>query len=226
MVLATAIPESNDDKMVALADAAWTLLANQRLDQIEFDAVADIADVDQRFAIVLAGSVQNLVLAKMDALDSQSILETYDEIAGSGEVSIREKIIEGLLHRFETYMPFRSQIHQLNKSAYRHPEFAVRLLGGLESAVRRILVMSGDPANGLRGMLRVKGVVGVFLLTSRLWMKEDSSDLSATMKILDQRMSKAEELCISLRVFGFEGQFDQLSDDDRRDDGRYGENND
>ena len=221
-----AIPESNYEKMVALADAAWTLLANQRVAQIEFDAVADMAGIEQQLALALAGSVQSLVFAKMATLDCQSILETYEDIAVAGEVSIREKIIEGLLHRFETYAPFRSQIDQLNKSARRHPDLAVRLLDGLEAAVRRILVMSGDPAKGLRGMLRVKGVIGVFLLTSRVWMKDDSSDLAATMKILDQRMSTAEEWCISLRGFGLGSQLDYVLDDHRQDAGRNGDDND
>ena len=47
----------------------------------------------------------------------------------------------------------------------------------------------------------MKGVTGVFLATARIWMKDDSNDLAATMKMLDQRMSQAEEWGISLRVF-------------------------
>ena len=226
MSLNTSIPGLNYDRMVGLADAAWALLENQRLDQIKFDAVANMVGVDQRFALALVGSVQNLVLAKMNALDCQSILEAYGDIADAGEVSIREKIIEGLLHRFETYAPFRGQIDQLNKSARRHPELAVRLLDGLEATIRRILMISGDPADGLKGMLRVKGVAGVFLVTSRVWMKDDSPDLAATMKMLDQRMSTAEEWCTSLRVFDLESQPDQILDDNEQDDGCYGEDND
>ena len=225
MSLNTKTPGVNYEKMVRLADAAWALLENQRLDQIKFDAVADMVGVDQRFSLALVGSVQNLVLAKMNALDCQSIIEAYDDIADAGQVSIREKIIEGLLHRFETYAPFRGQIDQLSKSARRHPELAVRLLDGLEAAIRRILMISGDPANGLKGILRVKGVAGVFLTTSRVWMKDDSPDLAATMKILDQRMSTAEEWCTSLRVFDLESQPDQILDDNGQDDGRYGEDN-
>ena len=57
--------------------------------------------------------------------------------------------------------------------------------------------MSGDHALGLKGMLRVKGVAGVFLATARVWMKDESKDLAATMKMLDQRMSQAEEWGVS-----------------------------
>ena len=163
----------------------------------------------------------------MAALDHQSVMESFDDIEDAGEVSIREKIIEGLLHRFETYAPYRAQIDQLNRSARRHPELALRLLDGLEAVVRRVLVMAGDPAQGLKGMLRIKGVVAVFLATARVWMKDDSPDLAATMKMLDQRMVKAEEWGVSLRLFG--GKHGDHADQDHHDDasvGRYGVDND
>ena len=196
-----ATPNSNHDKMVLLGDAAWTLLATRPINQIDFDAVADMAGVDRGLARALSGSVQCLVLAKMAELDQQSFVESYDDIQDAGAVSIREKIIESLLHWFETYSPYRSQIDQLRRSAHSHPDLALRWLVCLEALIRRILVMSGDPALGLKGMMRVKGVAGVFLATARVWMKDDSNDLAATMKMLDQRMSQAEEWGISLRVF-------------------------
>ena len=193
--------DSNHSKLVLLGDAAWTLLATHPIDEIEFDAVADTAGVDRGLAVALSGSVQCLVLSKMTELDRQSLKETYDDIQDAGAVSIREKIIESLLHWFETYAPYRLQIDQLNRSARSHPDLALRLLVSLEAVIRRTLVMSGDPALGLKGMVRVKGVVGVFLATARIWMKDDSNDLAATMKMLDQRMLQAEEWGISLRVF-------------------------
>ena len=195
------IHDSNHDKMVLLGDAAWTLLATHPIDQIDFDAVADMAGVDRGLAGALSGSVQYLVLAKMTELDRQSLMETYDDIQDAGAVSIREKIIECLLHWFETYAPYRLQIDQLNRSARSHPDLALRLFVGLQALIRHILVMSGDPALGFKGMVRVKGVAGVFLATARIWMKDDSNDLAATMKMLDQRMSQAEEWGISLRMF-------------------------
>ena len=145
-----ASPHSNDEKRAALADAAWALLATHDIDKIGFDMVADMAGIEHGLTGALGGSVQRLVLAKMAALDHQSVMESFDDIEDAGEVSVREKIIEGLLHRFETYAPYRAQIDQLNRSACRHPELALRLLDGLEAVVRRIMVMAGDSAQGVK----------------------------------------------------------------------------
>jgi hypothetical protein len=227
MLQDAALPHTNDEKRAALADAAWAFLATHDTDKIGLDMVSDMAGIEYGLAGALGGSVQRLVLAKMAALDHQSIMESFGDIEDAGDASVREKIIEGLLHRFETYAPYRAQIDQLSRSARRHPELALRLLDGLEAMVRRVLVMAGDPAHGLKGMLRVKGVVAVFLATACVWMKDDSPDLAATMKMLDQRMLKAEEWGVSLRLF--DGKHGDYADQDHHDDasaGRYGVDND
>ena len=63
------MPDTSCDKMAALCDAAWMLLSTHSIDEVEFEAVAEMADVDQGLALALAGSVQRLVLAKMDKLN-------------------------------------------------------------------------------------------------------------------------------------------------------------
>jgi hypothetical protein len=58
-------------------------------------------------------------------------------------------------------------------------------------------------------------------------MKDDSPDLAATMKMLDQRMVKAEEWGVSLRLFG--GKHADHSNQEHDDDGsagRYGVDSD
>ena len=227
------VPKTNVDKLFALGDAAWSLLAERPINQIDFDTVADLALVDRGLAAALTGGVQHLILAKMTELDNRAVFETYEDIQDASEVSIREKIVEGLLHRFEVYSPYRDQINQLNQSVRSNPELAFRLLDRLEAVIRRILVMSGDPALGVRGVVRVKGVTGVFLATARVWMKDDSKDLAATMKALDQRMAQAEEWGISLGLFdvgrSYEDRNDRVRDDNGHDEttsGRNGVGND
>ncbi len=225
----SSMTDSGNDQLKALADAAWRLLASHHIDKIDLTMVANHAGVSYGLAAALGGSVQRLILVKMEMLDQQSLLESYGDIEEAGDVSIREKIIEGLLHRFEVYAQYRSQITSLSQSARTHPEMAMRLIDGLESVVRRILVMSGDSASGIRGTFRVKGVVGVLLVVARVWMKDESTDLAATMKALDQRMQQAEEWGMTLNVFDDRRCRRSRVDDPTAEDlldGRYGVYND
>jgi hypothetical protein len=52
---------------------------------------------------------------------------------------------------------------------------------------------AGIAARGPRGRLRRKGLLGVWLWTLRVWQRDDSEDLSATMAALDQALARAEQ---------------------------------
>ena len=146
-----------------LADEAWRQLGSRPLTELMLAEIAAHADVDAALAVAVAGSPQQLVLGKMTALDDQAVLESFADIEDAGAVSTREKILEALMHRFEVYAPYRTQIQALNRAARGRPDLALALGLGLQSVTRRMLAMAGDHCNGWRGLLRIKGVAGVVL---------------------------------------------------------------
>ena len=123
-------------------------------------------------------------------------------IEDAGEVTIREKILESLMHRFEVYAPFKVQIAALDAAARRDPQLGIRLLDSLGQAMRALLRMVGDDLVGLRGEARVRGVAIVAMLVAREWQKDETADLAHTMKAIDTRLTQAEEWGRSLRVLG------------------------
>ena len=184
-----------------LADEAWRQLGSRPLAELMVAEIAAHADVDAALAVAVAGDPQQLVLGKMAALDDQAVLESFADIEDAGAVSIREKILEALMHRFEVYAPYRTQIQALNSAARGRPDLALALGLGLQSVTRRMLAMAGDHCDGWRGIMRVKGVAGVVVVVARVWIKDDSPDLAPTMKELDRRLQQAEEWADSLRLF-------------------------
>ena len=186
---------------VTLADEAWQQLGSRTLADLTVAEIAAHADVDTSLAVAVAGDPQQLVLGKMAALDDQAVLESFADIEDAGAVSTREKILEALMHRFEVYAPYRTQIQALNRAARGRPDLALALGLGLQSVTRRMLAMAGDHCDGWRGLLRIKGVAGVVLVVARVWMDDDSPDLAPTMKELDRRLQQAEEWAFSFRLF-------------------------
>ena len=198
--------ETNDFGQTAqifatLADEAWRQLGSQTLAGLTVAEIAAHADVDAALAVAVAGSPQQLVLGKMAALDDQAVLESFADIEDAGAVPSREKILEALMHRFEVYAPYRTQIQALNRATRGRPDLALALGLGLQSVTRRMLAMAGDNCDGWRGLLRIKGVAGVVLVVARVWMDDDSPDLAPTMKELDRRLQQAEEWAFSFRLF-------------------------
>ena len=167
-----------------LSDEAWRQLGSRPLADLTVAEIAVHADVDAGVAVAVAGDPQQLVLGKMAALDDVAVLESFADIEDAGAIPIREKILEALMHRFEVYAPHRAQIQALNTAARGHPALA----------------MAGDSCDGWRGVMRIKGVSGVMMVVTRVWMKDDSPDLAPTMKELDRRLQQAEEWAVSLRL--------------------------
>ena len=151
-------------------------------------------------ARAVADSMATLVLHKLARLDRQAVLETLADIEDAGDVPVRDKIIEGLMHRFEVYAPYRRQMAQLETAARRDPALGLRLIESLSQAMRMLLRMAGDDLAGVRGEARVRGVTGVAMLVAPTWQADDTPDLSTTLKDIDRRLATAEEWGRTLRV--------------------------
>lgn len=188
--------------MDRLADAAWDQLATLPLAALDLDEIARQAEISPATARAAAGSVTTLILHQLSRLDRQALLDSLADIEDAGEVTIREKILESLMHRFEVYAPFKAQIAALDAAARVDLQLAIRLLDSLGQAMRALLRMVGDDLVGMRGEARVRGVAIVAILVAREWQKDETADLSHTMKAIDARLAQAEEWGRSLRVLG------------------------
>ena len=186
--------------MDRLAEAAWSQLADQSPRALHIDDIAAAAGVAPTAARAVAGSITALILHQLARLDRQAVLESLADIEDAGDVPIRDKIMEALMHRFEVYAPYRAQMVQLESAARRDPGLGLKLVDSLLQAVRMLLRMAGDDLTGLAGEARVRGVAGVAMVTARVWRSDDTPDLSLTLKEIDKRLATAEEWGRTLRV--------------------------
>ena len=188
--------------MDRLAAATWDQLATLTPAALDLDEIARQAEIRPAAARAAAGSVTTLILHQLSRLDRQALLESLADIEDAGDVTIREKILESLMRRFEVYAPFRAQVAALDAAARRDPQLGIRLLDSLVQAMRALLRMVGDDLVGLRGEARVRGVAIVAMLVAREWQKDETPDLSHTLKEIDARLAEAEEWGRSLRLLG------------------------
>lgn len=186
--------------MDKLAEAAWSQLAELSPRAIHIDDIAAAAGVSPSAARAVSGSITSLILHQLARLDRQAVLESLADIEDAGDVPIRDKIVEALMHRFEVYAPHRAQMIQLEDAARRDPAFGLRLVDSLLQAIRMLLRMAGDDLVGFRGEARVRGVAGVAMVVARVWRTDDTADLSVTLKEIDKRLATAEEWGRTLRV--------------------------
>ena len=130
--------------MDRLAAATWGQLATLTPAVLDLNEIARQAEIRPAAARAAAGSVTTLILHQLSRLDRQALLESLANIEDAGEVTIREKILESLMHRFEVYAPFKAQIAALDAAARRDLQLGIRLLDSLGQAMRALLRMVGD----------------------------------------------------------------------------------
>jgi ubiquinone biosynthesis protein COQ9 len=108
------------------------------------------------------------------------------------EGSVRDRLFHLLMRRLDILGAHRGGVLALLRALPFDPPLALFLAAATRRSMGWMLEAAGVPATGPRGMLRVKGLVAVWLWTLRAWRTDESDDLSATMAALDTALARAE----------------------------------
>ena len=139
----------------------------------------------------------NSILQALAAWIDRDALEDGD-IGPDDDIPVREALLELLMRRFDAMQAFKAGIVDVARSALGNPGMAMRGDCSLAASMRATLAAAGVSAKGPAGLIRVKALEAIFLDAFRVWAGDDSPDLSATFRRLDERLGQAESLALSL----------------------------
>jgi ubiquinone biosynthesis protein COQ9 len=105
---------------------------------------------------------------------------------------VRDRLFDLLMRRIDAHQAHRPGVLALLRALPAEPPIALLLALATRRSMRWLLHAAGIPTSGVRGELRVKGLVAVWLWTIRAWRSDDSEDLSTTMAALDAALRRAE----------------------------------
>lgn len=169
-----------DAFMEVIAQNGWS---GARLEQVAKVAQRDIAEV--------VGSVGD----RWDALRAyrrRIDLEALGAVMGDDSSSVRDRLFDLLMARFDAMQAQRPAIEQLVRSTRRDPGLAAFFARELPKSFRRLADAAGVDTGGYFGPLRVRALAMLNLVVMRTWLDDETSDLSRTMKALDERLARAE----------------------------------
>lgn len=112
--------------------------------------------------------------------------------------SERDRLFDIMMDRFEVLNEYRDGLISILNSFKGDPKQA--LMGGphLCRSMCWMLESSGISTHGVRGALKVAGLSALYLKVLRVWVKDETPDLSATMAALDKELGRAESFANSL----------------------------
>jgi AcrR family transcriptional regulator len=171
----------------ALIAAAFGLAAEQGWRSVSVAAAARAAGLPLARARERFPGRSSILLRFGRAADQAALAETPS--AGP----VRDRLFDLLMRRIDAFQAQRAGVLALLRALPAEPPTALMLALATRRSMRWMLEAAGLSASGLRGEMRVKGLVAVWLWTLRAWQADESEDLSATMAALDAALRRAEQ---------------------------------
>jgi hypothetical protein len=119
----------------------------------------------------------------------------------SENLSTKERLFEIIMERFDAATPYKPVLRRFwHDWLYTPDDFPSLACQGYYSMVWMLEVVGLNP-RGISGILRVQGLITLYVLTLRTWLDDDSPDLGKTMAFLDKGLSKMEQAAVWLNNF-------------------------
>ncbi len=171
-----------------ILDAWLTVIARDGWAKARIGAVALVAGVD-------AGTVADAIPDRWAALRHQSRhldRAALSAAASDPDAGVRDRLFTLLMERFDAAQVHRGAALELHSAARRDPGLSVFSASVLPFSIARIADAAGVDVTGPLGPLRVNILTVLYLRVARVWLKDDTADLAATMKALDTALAQAE----------------------------------
>ena len=146
----------------------------------------EIHTVFSNRAMILKGYIHRL---------DHRVLDHYEE----GETdSTRDKIFDLMMRRFDEFHKDKLAIKEITKQARNEPDTLCITGCGLWHSMRKLLKTAGVRISGVHGRLRIQALSLVFAKIFRIWLEDETDEMSKTMAALDKELERAEkiELCV------------------------------
>ncbi len=108
--------------------------------------------------------------------------------------TVRDRLFYMLMQRLDVMQEHRAGVIALLRHLPFDPPLALMLKLATDRSMRWMLETAGVRTRGLRGELRVRALSGLWIWTMRAWERDETSDMSATMRVLDTALARAERL--------------------------------
>jgi AcrR family transcriptional regulator len=104
----------------------------------------------------------------------------------------RDRLFDIIMRRFDALNPHKEAVAAIARSAALDPLAALCGLPALINSMGWMLETAAVSASGWVGRARTKLLLGIYLSVLRVWLADDSADMSRTMAALDFRLRHAE----------------------------------
>ena len=107
--------------------------------------------------------------------------------------STKDMLFEVLMARFDILQIYRESFLKIYKVFKKKPQYIIQLLPSFLESMIVTAELAKYNVNGLKGTMRLKGLILVYFATSFQWMSDKNHTLEKTMTELDKNLDQAEK---------------------------------
>jgi AcrR family transcriptional regulator len=171
-------------------DAFLRLIADKGFAQVSLREVAESAGLGVAELYRLYPDKVALAAAFMARIDAEVLAGTSKQ--SDPEETARDRLFDVLMRRYDVLRPHRAALAAIRRAATRDPLLAIELGPALRRSMAAMLEAASLPSEGLSGALRQNGLLAIHYAVSRVFDRDETTDLSKTMAALDGRLKMAE----------------------------------
>ena len=177
-------------QLIKLAETTLLMLEKRSWHSIKIDEVYNKININKK-------NLQNKVDNKRDLL--RNINHYFDfklhNITNSIDQSTRKDMIfEIIMMRFDILQIYRKPIIKIFEFFKKKPQELVFLLPSLIESMISMAGLAKIPIVGIKGNLKVKGLLVIYFSSFLVWVKDNSESLEKTMTSLDKYLNQAEKI--------------------------------
>ena len=181
---------NNNTLKSKLIDTAISELLCGRWDSINMRSISKKSKIKLDQVLKISNSKEELLdlwsqSINFKILDNISLEELED-------ATIKDRILELMLCRFDVLSDHRREMTALVALARKNAIESVRALGRIKQSMQYILNLSGAEYQGKIGILKIKILSLIWLVTFKEWYEFKEDDNSVIMSNLDRRLTLAE----------------------------------
>ena len=107
--------------------------------------------------------------------------------------STKDMLFEVLMARFDILELNRKSFLEIYKFLKKNPQYFIKLFPSFLESMIVSAELSNYNINGLKGTIRLKGLMLVYFMTFFQWIDDKNSSLEKTMTTLDKNLDQAEK---------------------------------
>ena len=184
----TAARKPSGDSAADLRAALLHLIATQGWRDLSLADIAAEAGLDMATTHGIYPTKAAILLALARQSDHDILTSLTDDPLEGGP---KDRLFDLVMRRFDRLQQHRDAYLTLLRELPQTPFEAACLSRQVRRSMGLMLETAGISTSGLRGLVRVQGLVAIYLAGLHAWRRDDSEDLAKTMAEIDKRLGQA-----------------------------------